>query len=171
MRAGRGRYFRLDDPFSGLNREGWSLRETVHAQPTMRWTVRAGLGISQSTVQGGDGEGLDRNWAEIQTTWAATNAIVLNGSWSLWREQDHSNIRQSYSVAYSPGPKLSMSVAYLEYQTQDGMERDTASSDASVSYRLNRHASIFGSISRSKSTGGTDEGRITSARAGLLLSF
>jgi hypothetical protein len=155
---------------SGFDREGWRVRETVHAQPARRWTLRWSVGVSRSKVPGGDNL-LDRKSTELQTTWNPTNAIVLSGSWALWKEEERDNIRQSYNVLYAPGPKLSMSASYFEYETKNGMQRETSTSSASVSYQFNRHTSIFGSISESESRGGTDEGKNKSARAGLRFFF
>jgi hypothetical protein len=128
-------------------------------------------GYSYTRFETPDGERLfARTEIDLRTTWFATAFLTLTGDWSVGREAGSENVRQSYNLSYTPGPKLSISAIYQEFETL--AERVTASDAVSASYRVNNHLSLFANLSRSRlgqADGESDE--ITSLRTGLRLFY
>lgn len=164
---------RLNDPFAALERNGWSWSQGVEARPVPRWSLLLRFGGSHYETPEGEPV-LSRSEAEIQTTWSASAYLTLFGSWSLFKEDvqlgERDSIRQNYGLSYSPGPRLRLSATYQEYSTQD--ELATSGNNVNLSYRLGRYATIFGTLSQSRTrVGGIETASVVSSRAGLRLYF
>lgn len=179
-------HVRAEDPFSGFEREGWSWRETLVARPTPRWTLRGSYGridFDTRFMSGGQGATVlrERSDYSVSTTWAPTPLLVFSGSWSLSRENERANVRQSYSLAYNPAPKLNLTAVHQEFESESGEigqgfgnivrpPRETTNDSATLNYRLNNHIMTFGSLSRSTASNlGIETSRVTSVRFGLRL--
>lgn len=163
---------RVEDPLSGLDRDGWAFRQLLDARPTDRWSVAGGW----SLLRFEDSTGrvlLDRLALDLQSTWLATPYLYLVGAWSWSVDEtttERTFLRQSYTVAWSPGTKLSTSASWESFEDQD--LRQTTTSAASASYRLTQRFSLFGSLTRSTfdETGG-EARETTSFRTGISLFF
>jgi hypothetical protein len=163
---------RVEDPLSGLDRDGWAFRQLLDARPTDRWSVAGGW----SLLRFEDSTGrvlLDRLALDLQTTWLATPYLYLVGAWSWSVDEtttERTFLRQSYTVAWSPGTKLSTSATWESFEDQD--LRQTTTSAASASYRLTQRLSLFGNLTRSTfdETGG-EPSETTSFRTGISLFF
>ena len=161
---------RVEDPLSGLDREGWAFRQLLDARPTDRWSVAGGW----SLLRFEDSSGrvlLDRLGLDLQTTWVATPYLTLIGAWD-WSLDDATTertfLRQSYTVAWSPGTKLTTTVTWESFEDRD--LRQTTSSAASASYRLTERFSLFGSLTRSTfEETGSETSETTSFRTGISL--
>jgi len=164
---------RLNDPFSGFERRGWTWYQGIEARPAPRWSLQLRYGASNYETPGGEPV-LKRTEAEVRTTWNATAYLALFGSWALYRDQlpqsGRDNIRQNYGLSYAPGPRLRFSASYQEYSTLEELE--TAGSNVSLSYRLARYAMLFGTLSKSRTrVSGVQTASVVSSRAGLRLYF
>ncbi|HUP43790.1 MAG TPA: hypothetical protein VM599_11345 [Thermoanaerobaculia bacterium] len=161
---------RVEDPLSGLDRDGWAFRQLLDARPTDRWSVAGGW----SLLRFEDSTGrvlLDRLALDLQSTWLATPYLYLVGAWSWSVDEtttERTFLRQSYTVAWSPGTKLSTSASWESFEDQD--LRQTTTSAASASYRLTQRFSLFGNLTRSTfdETGG-EARETTSFRTGISL--
>lgn len=164
---------RLNDPFSGFERSGWTWSQGVEARPVPRWSVQLRFGASDYRTPEGDPV-LKRSDVEIQSTWTASAYLTLFGSWSLHREDleqaGKDSIRQNYGFSYAPGPRLRLSAAYQEYSTLE--ELATTGSNVNLGYRLGRYATVFGTLSRSRTRiSGIETASVLSSRVGLRLFF
>jgi len=159
---------RTNDRAAGFDREGWELRESLFARPMPRWTVTGAF--ARSFLETTDGERLlARTEVGASTRWLATAYFSFGGSWSWNEEENVDSTRQSYDMSYNPGPKLAVSTAYNETETED---RSTSSGSLSASYRVGGHFSFFGGASRSRSRGGAGEDdEIVSLRFGLRFAI
>lgn len=156
---------RTDDRVADFDRRGWEWRETLSARPRPRWGLGATFAVSRLETPEGETV-LDRTDYGVNTNWLATQYLALTGSWTLIDQNQRKDLRQTYSLSYNPGPKLSVSLAYDDFDTQN--ERQTSTGSLSINYRLNRHFTVFGSLSRSRSAvPGTETSEIESARIGL----
>jgi len=160
---------RLEDPFSGFDRDTYGIRESLIATPWRRWTLTGR--VAWELFETSEGDPLrDRVQLDLNTVWNATAFWSLSGIWSWVDNDGQANLRQIYNVAYTPGPKLSLSGSYQNFETAD--RRVTANAAISATYRLNRYFLLSGNISRSR----IDEAagivaEISSARLGFQLSF
>ena len=164
----------LDDPLGGQSRSVFAWHERVEARPTIRWTVAGGF--SSYTYETRDGESLlDRTSLDLRLTWRATPYLQLSGDWNYSEDtvrdtEARDSLRQSYSVAYSPGTKLNLSASYQEYD--DGLLRETVGSTVALNYRVNPRFRLFGNLTRSETTtDGEVVTDISSFRAGLAFFF
>lgn len=162
-------YQRLDDPFAGFNRQGWTWYERVESRPTPRWTL--GVGYGGTDLKTEDGEDLlDRTEFDVRSTWLATAYLSLSGAWFVGKDDGSRNDRQTFNLAYSPGRKLSISAGYQEYSTRGASL--TESDSLTVTYRINDHSVAFGNLSRSNTRDdGVETADVTSSRAGLRVFF
>ena len=163
---------RVEDPLTGLDRDGWAFRQLLDARPTDRWTVAGGW----SLLSFEDSTGrvlIDRLGLDLHTTWIATAYLTLIGSWNYSVDDavtDRTFLRQSYTVAWSPGTKVNTSVTWESFEDQD--LRATTNSAASATYRLTQQFSLFGSLTRSTfDEVGGGESETTSFRTGISLFF
>ncbi|HLE85337.1 MAG TPA: hypothetical protein VJG13_13435, partial [Thermoanaerobaculia bacterium] len=148
----------------------WAFRQLLDARPTDRWSVAGGW----SLLRFEDSSGrvlLDRLGLDLQTTWVATPYLTLIGAWD-WSLDDATTertfLRQSYTVAWSPGTKLTTTVTWESFEDRD--LRQTTSSAASASYRLTERFSLFGSLTRSTfEETGSETSETTSFRTGISL--
>lgn len=163
---------RIEDSLSGLDRDGWAFRQLLDARPTDRWSVAGGW----SLLRFEDSTGrvlLDRVGLDLQTTWIATPYLTLIGAWDYSVDDAATGrtfLRQSYTVAWSPGTKLAASVTWESFEDQD--LRQTTSSAANATYRITQRFSLFGTLTRSSfdETGG-EASETTSFRTGISLFF
>ena len=156
---------RVDDPLSGFSRNGWSWRENLTASLTPRWLMAASYRASDFEATTGEAS-LKRENYGVTMTWRATDALNLQGSWFVGREAGRESTRQGYSLSYNPGPKLSFSASYNEFETE--ASGGTASDSANLNYRAGRHMTLFGSLTRSRTErAGLTTREVTSVRFGL----
>ena len=163
---------RIEDSLSGLDRDGWAFRQLLDARPSDRWSVAGGW----SLLRFEDSTGrvlLDRVGLDLQTTWIATPYLTLIGAWDYSVDDaatERTFLRQSYTVAWSPGTKLAASVTWESFEDLD--LRQTTSSAANATYRLTQRFSLFGGLTRSSfdETGG-EASETTSFRTGISLFF
>ncbi len=164
------------DPLSGLEREGWAWRETLSTRPTENWTLGLGYSRSEFELGGesilvpGEPSTLERSDVHLLSTWTPTPLLALTGTLSIGRDDDRESVRHSLALSYNPGPKLSLSATYQEFET---IERSGTASDAlNVNYRLHDQVLLFGNLTRSRSKARREEtGNITSLRGGLRIFF
>lgn len=162
-------YQRIDDPFAGFDRRGWTWHERVESRPTPRWTVGAGYGGTDLETENGE-DVLDRTDFDVRSTWAATAYLSLSGAWFVGKDDGSRNDRQTLGLSYNPGPKLSISAGYQEYSTRGASS--TESDSITVTYRINAHSVAFGNLSRSNTRDdGVETADVTSSRAGLRVFF
>lgn len=159
----------LEDPFAGRDRNTFLWRERLEMTPTMRWRVSAGFTYTQTETP--DGESLlDRTQYLVSTTWQATRAIVFVGNWYVTDDNGRTTVDQGYSLAYNPGPKLSISGTYRGITNQDSGGTFTDSLNAT--YRLTRHFTLFGNLTRSSTEITNSLGTsVSSLRFGVHLFF
>jgi hypothetical protein len=162
-------YQRLDDPFAGFDRRGWTWHERVESRPTPRWMVSLGYGGTDLETEDGE-DVLDRTDFDVRSTWAATAYLSLSGAWFVGKDDGSRNERETFSLSYNPGPKLSISAGYQEYSTRGASS--TESDSLTVTYRITAHSVAFGNLSRSNTKDdGVETADVTSSRAGLRVFF
>ncbi len=159
----------VDDPLGGQDRDGWALRQYLSSRPRPSWTVTGGW----SLVRFEDPQGqpvIDRKALDLQATWLATAYLSLTGAWDYIVDLDRTALRQSYSLSWSPGPKLTAALAWESFGDED--LRRTTNDSASLTYRLTQRFSLFGTFSRSSfdETGGAST-EATTLRTGVALFF
>jgi hypothetical protein len=162
-------WFRNDDPFSGYEQSGWSLRETLESSLTERWLV---AGTLATTWYDSTGTIVltRRTNVQLRTTWRATPFLSLTGSWDYGEDDVQETLTQRYSLGWTPGPKLSASLSYQDSDAED--LRQTTGTGASLNYRLLRRLTLFTYLARSTfDQTGTERSKITSLRAGLNYFF
>lgn len=197
------RFNRFQDLLNGSDRDSWSWGESFEAQLYRQWSVG---GAFRRTVYesrnvdtapppieppiepepgdpfppdppSGPVETFTRNQYWLRSTWTPTAYIALTGTWSLFDQGTGKNINQSYSMAYTPGPRLSVYASYREYTNEDGTigtgtSISTGAESVSVNYRFRKHLVLFGNLSRSWTEGGSGIQReVNTARVGLRLFF
>ena len=163
---------RVEDPLSGVDRDGWAFRQLLDARPTDRWTVAGGW----SLLRFEDSTGrtlLDRAAVDLHTTWLATPYLTLVGDWEVALDDavvERTFLRQSYTVAWSPGTKLTTALTWESFDDRD--LRATTNSAASVTYRLTQRFSLFGNLTRSTfEQTGEETSETNSFRTGVSLFF
>jgi hypothetical protein len=166
-------YNDIDDPFSGFQQQSFRLQEMLESQVTQTWGLTGALGLEWFDFSA-EVDLTQRTTLLLDTSWRATPFLSLRGSWSL-RDEDRENgdvrtLDQRYGLSWAPGPKLSSSLFYQEFDSDQGNR--TASTGAGLNYRLNRHFTLFASASRST----TDReplprNEITNVTTGFNLSF
>ena len=163
------RYSRLDDPFSGLDRNSWAWSLGLQAQLRPNWSLRGGY--SDRVTESTDGALLlETSSYDLRTAWSPGAFLSLIGEWRLSTSNFADSLRQTYGLTYSPGPKLSMTASWLQLDSEGG--RTTENGSATLSYRLYRRVLVWASLSRSQSR---DDGGIrtdiNSAQLGLTIEF
>jgi len=162
-------YVRLEDPFSGFNRDSWTLTEDFRTRPTRNWVLDASL--QYSIIETPEGLPLlKRSAVRIRTNWIATRFLTLFGRWRYSRDNDLTTFRQSYTLTYTPGPRLTLTGAYDE--NENSVDRVQSSSSVSFTYSLLRRVNLFGNLSRSRTQSlGDLTAESDSAQIGLSIAF
>lgn len=157
------------DPFLGEDRTVFSWRERLEARVFPNLLVGGGY----SYLRYEDDAGvvlLDRSSFDLRMSWRAGAYLTLTGDWSYDQDQFRDSVRQSYAVAYTPGPKLTVNAAYQEF-TDEGL-RETSTSSASLNYRVNDRFRLFGNYTRSETViEDLDASDVDSFRLGLAVIF
>jgi hypothetical protein len=162
-------YNQIDDPLAGFEQSSWRIRETLQSRLTEDWRLDGGF--SQAWFDSSGFIAIERRTiAHLRTTWMATPYLSWSGNWGLRKDDGQRDITQSYTLIWMPGPKLTVSLAYQDFDSDD--IRRTKSKGANVNYRLGRSLTLFGSVARSEfEQVGIADSEITSARYGLTLVF
>jgi hypothetical protein len=117
----------------------------------------------------------DQYW--LNSTWTPTAYISLNGSWSLFDQGTGKNTNQTYSLSYTPGPRLSVFASYREFTNEDnafgtGTSTTTGAESVSVNYRFRKHVVVFGNVSKSWTEGRSGiRNEVNTARVGVRIFF
>ncbi|MGD2116174.1 MAG: hypothetical protein PVG07_14060, partial [Acidobacteriota bacterium] len=159
----------VDEPFAGRRRDVLAWHEMLDASPTRN--LRVGGGFSYIRYDNATGEtDFESRDLRLRSTWRVSGYLSVSGDWTLSDTNERETTRQSYSLAYNPGRRLSVSLNYQELASGD--DRKVISGAASATYRLNQSFSLFGSYTFSglEELAGTDRD-ITSVRAGVRLFF
>lgn len=160
---------RLEDPFSGTDRDSWLWSQRLEARPADNWLIGGGYDYLRTEIPGSEVL-LERTNVHLQTTWTPGSFLTLTGTWRYNEEDIGGSLRQSYGLFYTPGPKLTLTASWEELDSDAG--RVTGNQSLGVSYRLYTRVLLSATLSRSRfsQVGGANED-ITSAQAGLTLGF
>ena len=162
-------YNRLEDPFSGFDRDSYNGSLRFDSRPFRNWFL--GGGYSYLLTETPEQQSLlDRNNVFLQTSWAPGSYLVLNATWRYFIDDFSDNLRQTYGLSYTPGPRLSVSATWENFDTSTG--RRTGNASAGILYRLFRHVRFSARLSRSTfEQNGVLSENINSAQVGLIIGF
>lgn len=143
----------VEQPGIMFDRDGYNWRAQFLTRPTARWSLDLGYGSNVIRRSGGEVI-LDRDEIFARTTWAATRFLHFSGSWALGRQVGYDTIYTRLGVAYTPGPKLSLTASYTDNRTENTIEMQTRNSTGglggTLTYRFNRHLVLFASVRESR---------------------
>jgi hypothetical protein len=161
----------VDEPFAGRRRDVFAWHEMIDASPTRNLRVGGGFSYIRYENEAG-GTDFESRDLRLRSTWRVTGYLLVSGDWTVTDTNARQTTRQSYSLAYNPGRRLSVSLNYQELMSDGDGDRTVTSGSAAATYRLNENFSLFGSYTFSglEELAGTDRD-ITSVRAGLRLFF
>jgi hypothetical protein len=165
----------VDEPFAGRRRDVFSWHEMIDASPTRNLRLGGGFSYIRYENDAGEREFESRD-LRLRATWRVSGYLSVSGDWTLSDTNDRETTRQSYSLAYNPGRRLSVSLNYQELESGQVLRSDpgrtVTSGGAAVTYRLDENFSLFGSYTFSglDEVAGADQD-ITSVRAGVRLFF
>jgi len=165
-------YNDIDDPFSGFTQQTIRISETMDSKVTERWDLSATISAAWFDYSAR----IDlnqRTTAQVDTRYRPVPFLTLIGSWNTWLEdRDLGNVNtlnQRYGIVYSPGNKLSLSGFHQDFRTEGGSR--TTTTGTGLSYRLNRHFTLFASASRSTTEPAVVRAAVSNVSAGFNLSF
>lgn len=163
-------FSRLDGAAVARARDTLSWSQRVEMRPLRNWRLNAGYSWSrtESTIE--SGVLFERTGVFVGFDWSPGSALTVRGTLDYSDDARSAALRQSYGLFWSPGPKLSMSLSWDQFEQEDGLL--TANESFSVNYKLATRVLLFSTLSRSRSElgdGVRDE--FTSAYAGTSLSF
>ena len=167
--SSRLRFSRTEDPFQGQDRDNWGWNLGFQAQPHPTWGLQGGY--NYQLTQAEPARVLLRTTGTYLTTnWSPGDKVSFNGYWRWSDSNSLSSLRQTYSLAYTPGPKLTLSATWTDFSSSSG--NSTGNDSLALSYRLARSIWLSGSLNRSRSrpsTGSTTE--IRSVTLGITIDF
>ena len=162
-------YNRLEDPFSGFDRDSYNASIRFDSRPFRNWLLGGGYHYlltetpEQETL-------LDRNNVFLQTSWSPGSFLTLTGTWRYYIDDFTDSLRQTYGLFYNPGPKLTFSATWDNFDTNTG--RRTGNASAGLTYRLYRHVRFSARLSRSSfEQNSLPAEEVTSAQIGLTIGF
>jgi hypothetical protein len=165
-------YNDIDDPFSGFTQQSIRISETMDGQITERWDLSGGVSFAWFDYSARVDLN-QRTTAQVDTRYRPVPFLTLIGSWNTWLEDrdlgDVNTLNQRYGIVYSPGSKLSLSAFYQDFNTDGGNRTTTAGTG--LSYRLNRHLTLFASASRSRTEPAIVRAAVSNVSAGFNLNF
>jgi len=128
-------YSNTDDPFAGFTQINRTWVERLQTTLTPEWTLGASVRF-QWVDSTGTVDLFRRRTFQLYTRWQAAPYLTLTGDWRYNLDDDVGNLNQRYSVAWTPGRKLSMTVSYQD--TRSDAQRRTTVAGVGVNYKLNR---------------------------------
>ncbi|MEJ2085914.1 MAG: hypothetical protein P8Y44_09585, partial [Acidobacteriota bacterium] len=162
-------YSRVEDPFSGFDRDTFTWLQRLEASPLRTWFFE--LGYDYSLTETPEMEALlERSNVYLRTRWTPGANLSVNGVWRYYQDDFSDSLRQNYGIVYTPGPKLSFTAAIEQFDSQTG--RATSNGSLGFSYRMYSRVLITGNLFRSTfdQPSGTSE-KINSAQLGLTIGF
>ena len=159
----------IEDPFSGFDRDSWSITQRANMRPLDSWQVRTGYTYSVNDSPAQE-RLLERTQLFLESNWSPGSYLSLSAGWRFFDDGGGNSLRQTYGVSFTPGAKLSLSLGWEEFDAQTG--RLTGNENLNLAYRLARGAVLFGSLSRSRTEleNGTEQD-IKSLRLGTTIFF
>jgi hypothetical protein len=165
-------YNDVDDPFAGFTQEVIRIAETMDGQITERWDLSGSVSFAWFDYSARVDLN-QRTTLQMDTRYRPVPFLTLIGSWNTWLEDrdlgDVNTLNQRYGIAYSPGTKLSLSAFHQDFNT-DGGNR-TTTTGTGLSYRLNRHFTLFASATRSTTEPAVLRASVSNVSAGFNLNF
>jgi hypothetical protein len=162
-------YNRLEDPFSGFDRDTYSWTQRLDARPHRTWFFE--LGYDYSLTETPDMESLlERTNFFLRTRWTPGAYLSLNGAWRYYEDDFSDTFRQNYGIVYTPGPKLSLTASVEDFDSDTG--RTTSNKSLGFSYRMYPRVLFTGTLLRSTFGQNLGSGeKINSAQLGLTIGF
>ena len=162
-------YNRLEDPFSGFDRDTYTWTQRLDARPHRTWFFE--LGYDYTLTETPDMESLlERTNLFLRTRWAPGAYLSLNGAWRYYEDDFSDTLRQNYGIVYTPGPKLVLTASVEEFDSDIG--RATSNNSLGFSYRMYPRVLLTGTLLRSKFDQNIGSGeKINSAQLGLTIGF
>ena len=161
---------RLDSRLLGVERDTVHWTQRFETEPYEHWRFDGGYTWSR-TESGVDGQPLLERTSFFATVyWSPGAALAFHGSLIYYDDSVGASLRQSYGLSWVPGPKLTFSLAWNEFEEQRGQL--TGGGSLAVNYHLASRAQLFATLteSRTELADGTRE-RVTTAHAGTAVSF
>lgn len=162
-------FSRLEDPFSGFDRDTYTWTQRLDARPHPTWFFE--LGYDYTLTETPDMESLlERINYFLRTRWSPGAYVTIDGAWRYYEDDFSDTLRQNYGIVYTPGPKLALTASHEEFDSETG--RATSNSSVGFSYRLYTRVLITGNLFRSsfdQTIGPTEQ--INSAQLGLTIGF
>ena len=162
-------YNRLEDPFSGFDRDTYTWTQRLDAVPHPSWFFEIGYDYILTETPEME-ELLRRTSAYFRTRWTPGARLSLNGAWRYYEDDFSDTFRQNYGITYTPGPKLAITASVEEFDTNTG--RATSNNGVGFSYWIYRRVQLTGNFRRSTfdQPGSTNE-KINTAQFGLTIGF
>jgi hypothetical protein len=161
---------RIDAAGIGSPRDTLNFSQRVEMLPRRNWRVSSGYTWVQTRGSARGDPLFESTTLYADVTWIPGS--VLTASAGLWYSEASSDttIQESFSVAWNPGPKLSVSLGWGQYEQEDGLL--TGNDNLAVYYKVASRMVIYGSLTRSRARlEGAAESEFTSFNAGATLSF
>ncbi len=146
----------------------WTQR--IEMRPRAQWRVNGGWSWVRTDAAVDGGTLFESRSYSVDFGWTPGSALTLTGTLSYFDESTGSTLRQGYGLFWTPGPKLSVSVGWDQFEQRDGLL--TGNDSISVHYQAGPRMVIYAALSRSRSVfsgGSSDE--VNSAHAGTTVSF
>jgi hypothetical protein len=136
----------LEDPISNFGYTTWQWRETLESRLTERFQLAGTLSLSYF-----DSTGIlrltQRTRIELRAIWNVAPFLAFTGGWIYAEDDNQKTLMPRFNLSWTPGPKLRVSVSYLETDTRD--LRRTTNLGATADYRINPKLTPFAIFSRS----------------------
>jgi hypothetical protein len=160
----------IDSQGAGGVRDTLTWVQRIEMRPRENWRVSGGYSWQRIGGAGNRQRDYETSSVFADIDWSPGSALTVRGSLTYSDETTGSTLRQSYGLFWAPGPKLSVSLGWDQFEQQDGLL--TASDSVTVNYQAASRLLLFASISRSRNDLGSGiEAEITSGNAGASISF
>ncbi|MCM2268488.1 MAG: hypothetical protein NDJ75_00120 [Thermoanaerobaculia bacterium] len=161
---------RLDSVGIGAARDTLNFSQRVEMIPRRHWRVGGGYTWVRSESAQDGAPLFDSTTLYVDVTWIPGSALTVSGGVWYSEASTDTTIQESLNLNWSPGPKLTVSLGWGQYEQENGLL--TGNDSLSVYYQAASRLVFFGSLTRSRSRlDGATEDDFTSLNAGATLTF